>query len=78
MNELKSLFQGKLELGSEVMDDRAESRSSRSSYAGQDENEIWKMIIKQADTDHDGKISKEEFRAAMIKVIDHRSSMLRK
>ena len=49
-----------------------------STYAGQNEEEIWKIIMKQADTDHDGRISKNEFRSTMLKVIEQRNSVFQR
>lgn len=67
--ELKKVFQGKLDLGDNMEESNTSSRSM-STYAGQNEEEVWKIILNQADTDKDGKISKNEFRTTMSRVID--------
>jgi Ca2+-binding EF-hand superfamily protein len=59
------------------MEDQNSARSM-STYAGQNEEEIWKIIMKQADTDHDGRISKNEFRSTMAKVIEQRNSVFQR
>jgi Ca2+-binding EF-hand superfamily protein len=56
------------------MEDHNNSRSM-STYAGKNEEEIWRIIMNQADTDHDGRISKNEFRNTMFRVIDQRNSV---
>lgn len=59
------------------MEDHNSSRSM-STYAGKNEEEIWRIIMNQADTDHDGRISKNEFRNTMFRVIDQRNSVFQK
>ena len=41
-------------------------------------NEIWEKIIKEADTNGDGEIDFEEFKAAMKKVTMDRATFMKK